>query len=182
MVSKKFEVISQKTVYRAKLFEVKEQEVLLPDSSKHKYEIVERKSTVSIFPFTDKYDLYLISQYRPIFKKRIIEAVSGHIDKGETSLAAAKRELKEEVGMSASQWEEIARIEMAASVIKHTAHLFIARDLENGTPNPDAGEDIVLVKLSFNEAVAKVMNREINNSATIIGILMLDKLRNEKKL
>ena len=117
-----------------------------------------------------------------MFKKRILEAVSGHIDENETSIAAAKRELKEEIGMSASQWEEIARIQTAASVIKATSHLFLVHDLEFGKPDPEAGEDIVLVKLPLKEAVAKVMSGEINNAATMIGILLLDKLKTEGKL
>lgn len=177
-----WKIISQKSILKAKFFEIKEQEVLLPNNTKHKYEIVERRSTVDIFPLTDKYDIYLISQYRPIFKKRVLEAVAGHIEMGETSLIAAKRELKEETGMSGSQWEEIGRIQTSASVVKHTAHLFIARDLEEGKPSPDAGEDIMLVKLSLKEAVEKVMTGEITIAPTIIGILLLDKLRSEKKL
>ena len=178
----KWKVISQKSVYKARFFEVKEEEVLLPNNKKHTLATVERRPTVNVFPLTDTNDLYLISEYRQMFKKRILEAVSGHIDKDESSLAAGKRELKEEVGMSAYQWEEIARIEKSASVIKETSHLFLARDLELGKPEPEEGEDITLVKLSLNDAAAKVMSGEINNAATMIGILILDKLRSEKKL
>lgn len=169
-------VISQKSVYKAKFFEVKEEKVLLPNNKKHTLATVERRPTVNVFPLTDTNDLYLISEYRQMFKKRILEAVAGHIDENETSLAAAKRELKEEIGMSAFQWEEIARIQKSASVIKETSHLFLARDLELGKPEPEEGEDITLVTLSLKEAAAKVMNGEINSAATIIGILMLDKL------
>lgn len=177
-----WKVISQKSILKARFFEVKEEEVLLPNNKKHTYTIVERQPTVNIFPLTESYDLYLTSEYRHMFKKRILGAVAGHIDKNETSLAAAKRELKEEVGMSASQWEEIARIQTAASVVKATSHLFLARDLLDGKSNPEAGEDIVLVKLPLKEAVAKVMSGEINNAPTMIGILMLDKLETEGKL
>lgn len=175
-------IVAEKVVYKARFFEVKEQEVSLPGNKRRNYQIVERLPTVIVFPLSDTYILYLISQYRHIFRKRIIEAVSGHIDKGETSLAAAKRELQEEAGIVASQWEEIARIQKSASVIKETSHIFLARDLEQGKSKPEQGEDITLVKLSLNEAVAKVMNGKINNAASMIGILMLDKLTREKKL
>lgn len=178
----KWKVISQKSVYKARFFEVKEEEVLLPNNKKHIYATVERRPTVNVFPLTDTNDLYLISEYRQMFKKRILEAVAGHVEKKETSLAAAKRELKEEIGMSAFQWEEIARIQKSASVIKETSHIFLARDLEVGEPKPDAGEDIILVKLPFKEAVAKVMSGEINHAATMIGIFILDNLRREKRI
>ncbi|OGH20132.1 MAG: hypothetical protein A3D74_02535 [Candidatus Levybacteria bacterium RIFCSPHIGHO2_02_FULL_37_13] len=171
-----------KIVYKTELFDVKEQKVLLDGNKKNIYATVERRPTVNIFPLTETDDLYLIYEYRQMFRKKILGAIAGHIDDNETSLAAGKRELKEEVGMSASHWEEIARIEKSASVIKETSHLFLARDLEQGTPKPEQGEDITLVKMSLNDAVAKVMNGEIKVAATMIGILMLDKLRREKKL
>jgi ADP-ribose pyrophosphatase len=175
-------IVAEKIVYKARFFEVKEQEVALPNDKKHVYQSVERRPTVGIFPLTGTHNLYLISQYRVMFGKRILEAIGGHVNKDETSLAAAKRELREEVGMRASQWEEIARIEKSASVIRETFHLFLAYDLEKGKPNPDAGEDIQLVKLPLKEAVARVMSGEINNAATMIGILLLDNLKRNKKL
>lgn len=182
MVNNNLKIISQKTVYKAKLFEVKEQKVLLPDNKKHIYTIVERNPTVNVFPLTDKYELYLISQYRHMFGKRVLEAVAGHIEKNETTLSAAKRELKEEIGMSASQWEEIARIQKSASVIKETSYIFLARDLEEGEAHPNEREDINMIKLSLAEAVGKVMSGEINHAATMVGVLMLDYLKREKKL
>ena len=178
----KWKNISQKSIYKARFFEVKEKVALLPNNKKHIYATVERRPTVSVFPLTDRNDLYLVSEYRQLFEKKILGAVAGHIDENETSLVAAKRELKEEVGMSAYQWEEIARIEKSASVIKETCHIFLARDLERGKPEPEEGEDIELVKLSLKEAATKVMSGEINNASTMIGILILDKLRSEKKL
>lgn len=178
----KWKVISQKSVFKAKFFEVKEQQVILPNNKRHTYAIVERNPTVNIFPLTNTSDIYLVSQYRYLFEKRVLEAVAGHIEKKETSLVAAKRELKEEVGMLASHWEEIARIEKSASVVRERCHIFLARDLDLGKPNPDEGEDIELVKLPLRDAAVKVMSGEINHAGTIIGILMLDKLRSEKKL
>lgn len=175
-------ITSEKIVYKARFFEVKEQKLLSSTNKKQTYAIVERLPTVSIFPLTDKYELYLISQYRHMFKKRVLEAVGGHIERSETSLAAAKRELKEEAGISASQWEEIARIQKSGSVVKETSHIFLARDLEQGKASPDEGEDIVLVKLFLDEAVAKVTSGEINHAATMIGIFILDSLKREKKL
>jgi len=114
--------------------------------------------------------------------KVVLEAVSGYVDKKETTIAAAKRELKEESGMEAGQLEEIARIEMAGSVFKSKGHLFLAKGLEIGENKPEEDEEISIVKIPLSMAVEKVMVGEINHSATVIGILMLDRLRMEKKL
>ncbi len=174
-------IISQKTVLKTKLFNVKDLKIVLSTGSKKTHTIAERNSTISVFPLTDSYEIYLVSQYRYLLGKTSLEAVAGFIDKGETSLAAAKRELKEETGILANQWEELARIEMAASVFKGTAHLFLAKGLEIETARPEEGENITLVKMPLKRAVEKAMNGEINVSASIIGILLLDKLHKEKK-
>lgn len=180
---KKWEVISQNTIYKTKLFDVKEEEIILPNGHKRTYSVVERRPVAVIFPLVDySLKLYLISQYRYLFEKNILEAVAGHIDKKESPLEAAKRELKEEAGISAQQWEEMIRIENSASVIKSTVHLFVARGLYEGKPNPEEGEEIKVVKMPLEEAVSKVLLGEINNSSTVIGILLLDKMRREGTL
>jgi len=177
-----WKIISQKSVFKAKLFEVKE--IIFKNKSGQEkiHHIAQRDTVVTIFPLTDKYEIYLISQYRYMLNKIVLEAVSGYVDKKETTIAAAKRELKEEAGIEAGQFEEIARIEMAGSVFKSRGHLFLAKGLEIGENKPEEDEEISIVKMPLSMAVQKVMIGEINHSATVIGILTLDKLRTEKKL
>ncbi len=177
-----YKVISQKKIYKTKLFEVREEELLLPNGKTRRYNTVERRPTVVVFPIGYSYELYLIYEYRYLFNKRILEAVAGHIDEGEMPLAAAKRELKEETGLSASQWEEITKVETSVSVIRSLFYIFMARELQEGIATPSQGEEIELVKISLAEAVEKVMLGEINNAPTMIGILLLDKMRKEKVL
>jgi len=115
-------------------------------------------------------------------KKTVLQAVAGHIEKKETTIAAAKRELKEETGITSHQLEEIARIEMSGSVFRSKSYLFLAKGLEIGDNKLDDDEEISLVKISLSEAVEKVMSGEINHATSMLGILLLDKLRMQKKL
>ena len=177
-----WKINSKKTVFKAELFDVKE---ISLENGAGKIKIhheVERTPIVAVFPLTDSYEIYLISQYRYMFEKTVLEAVAGHVDKGETAIAAARRELKEETGMDALQFEELARTQTSASVFKSPVNLFLAKGLEMGESNPDETEEISLVKMPLKEAVEKVMSGEINHLASMTGILMLDKLRSEKKL
>lgn len=175
-------IISQKSVFQAELFDVREIKLINSNGKARTHHIAKRDSTISVFPLTNNNEIYLVSQYRYILGRESLESVAGFIDKKETSLSAAKRELKEETGITATQWEEIAKIEIAASVFKGAAHLFLAKGLEIGFPSSVEGEDIKLVKISLKQALAKVMSGEINVSATIVGILMLDELRRKKKI
>lgn len=175
-------ILSQKTIFKADLFNVKEIKFLSSKGKKKIHHIAQRNSTVSVFPLTEAYDIYLVSQYRDALGKVALEAVAGFINGNETTLAAAKRELKEEAGILAAQWEELARIEMASSVFKGINYLFLAKGLENTLQNLQDDEKIKVVKVSLRDAVAKIMSGEINVSSSVIGILLLDKLRKEKKL
>ena len=117
-----------------------------------------------------------------MLKKTVLGAVAGYVKKGETAMAAARRELKEEAGIEAEQLEEIDRIQLAGSVFKSPLNLFLAKGLEVGKNNLDETEEISVVKMPLNAAVEKVMSGEISHAASMIGILMLDKLRREKKI
>ena len=173
--------IREKTIHKSDLFQVIEQTITGKNKTK-KYEIVERRSTAIVFPLTPLYEIYLLLQYRTLFNKEIIEAVAGHIDNNESSLSAAKRELKEETGLVAAQWEELLRVEESASVIRSNMHLFLARDLQEEYPNTDEDEEITVLKMPLSEAVEKIEKREITSGPTILGLLFLDKLKREKKL
>ncbi len=178
----RWKIISQKSVFKAELFNVKEVVFGTKDGKRKIHHVAERVPVVSVFPLTDSYEIYLISQHRHMLQKTVLEAVAGYIKNKETSIAAAKRELKEETGIGAHQLEELARIEMAGSVFRSKLHLFLAKGLEMGDSNLDDDEEIAVVKMPLDEAVGKVMAGEINHSSSMLGILLLDKLRREKKL
>ncbi len=175
-------ISEEQTFYTENAFEVRKLELELPSGKKVTHYIAERVKTVSVFPLTDSYDLYLIYQYRYLLKKRILEAVAGRVEKNENFIAAAKRELKEEAGITALQWEQLSCIELAASFFRAQTRLFLAKDLEVGIANPEEDESIEIIKIPLDKAVQKVMNGEIETASTIIGILSLDQLRREKKI
>lgn len=176
-------VLSAKSVFQAKLFDVEEYHLHLPSGRNVTHHVAQRLPVVVIFPITNKNEIYLVSEYRYMLGKTILSAAAGFMDKGgEKPLDTAKREAKEELGITASQWEQFATVEMAASVFHGQAHLFLARDLQIGEMELEEDEQIEVVKISLDEAVQKVMASEINNSATMIGILMLERMRKEKKI
>lgn len=181
-IMSRWKIVSRKPVFKAKLFNIKEI-VFKNKSGKEKiHHIVQRDTVVTIFPLTDSYEIYLVSQDRYMLEKTVLEAPSGYMEKGETVIEAAKRELKEEAGITAQQFEELARVDLASSTFKSKVHLFLAKGLEMGEANLDEDEEISVVKISLDQAVEKVMIGEINHAVSMVGILLLDKLRREKKL
>jgi 8-oxo-dGTP pyrophosphatase MutT (NUDIX family) len=172
-------IISKRKVYQAKFFNVEEQEVEA-DDKRFIYSIVNRVPVVGVIPITDNNEVYLVSEYRYLFKKNILGLIGGHVDKGENVLETAKRELKEEVGIEALEWIKLSYIEGSSSVIIAPATIYIAKKLQMGESKPEEFEDIKLIKLPLEEAVKKVISGEINGSLSMIGILLLDELINKK--
>jgi len=177
----KWKILSEKQVFKAKLFEVKELKIK-QNGRDLVHHIAKRHPTISVIPVTENLEIYLVSQYRYMLEKQTLEAMAGFIDVGETPLDASKRELKEETGISAKEWIKLTEIEMAASVFKGVNHIFLAKDLTHGTAHNEEGEEISLVKIPLDEAVGKVIKGEINHSASVIGILLIDKLRTLGKI
>lgn len=177
-----WKTISQKFILRTKLLNVKKISLEAKTGGKRIHYVAERVPIVSVFPLTESYEIYLISQYRYLLGKTVLEAVAGHVEKEETTIQAAKRELKEETGILAHQLEEITRIEMSGSVFKSKSHLFLAKGLEIGENDLDVDEEIDVIKMPLETAVEKVMLGEINHAASMIGILILSNLRMQKKL
>ncbi|MBI2032590.1 MAG: NUDIX hydrolase [Candidatus Levybacteria bacterium] len=178
----KWKVVGKKRVFKAPLFEVYSSKIKFESGKEEEYLDVYRKPTVIIFPLTPKNEIYLISQKRYLHARFILEAPAGYIDENESSLSAAKRELKEETGLVASHWEQIAKVESSANVIKATANLFLATDLEEDDATPEELENIEVFKIPIKTAVEKIFTGEIFTGSTIQGILMIDKLIRDRKL
>ena len=169
-------VLSSKKILPSNLFSVSRLQVEVKPGVVHEHDVVERHDTISVFPITPDNEVYLVRQFRYNFDKITLESMSGFVDSGETPLVAAKRELKEETGISARQWKNFNNYHLAASVIATTNHLFLATDLELGTAQPMEDEEIEVVKMPLRIAVEKVLSGEIDHSSTMIGLLMLEKI------
>ena len=170
------EATKTKTLLHTSIFDVEEYQITLKTGKKVTHTVAKRRPTVVVIPITPDGNVYLIKQYRYLLEMFTLETVAGFIDEGESALQAAKRELKEETGIKAGSWEEITKLEIAASVFKSQVHIFLARELEMGEAEPEEDEEIELVKMSLKEAVQKIFQGEITTSASVSGLLMIEKL------
>src|SRR5690348_4984523 len=118
----KQKILSSKKISSAKLFDVVE-ETLFAKGKNYLFTSVYTHPTASVIPITPKGEIYLIKQYRYMFGETMLGIISGFIDEGETPLQAAKRELKEEAGIEASQWEQITKITAMRSVVQHFVNI-----------------------------------------------------------
>lgn len=157
-------------VFGNDFFKVLNDKVTRPDGEDGEYATIKFVSGVSVLPIDDKDFVYLTRQFRYSAGQKTLEVVAGGIE-DENSLDAAKREIKEELGISAEEFNEIGTIQLDNSIIKAQSTLFIARKLIFGKTDRDESEEIETVKISFKEAVEKVLNGEITHAPSCVLLL-----------
>lgn len=157
--------------YKNPWIKVREDQVVGPDNKNGLFGIVEMVNGVSILPIDEDGFVYLTREFHYAIEKSDIEVASGGINKDEDPLTAAKRELKEELGIIANDWTELGLVNPFTTVIKSPVTIYLAKKLIFATDDPDDTEEIDLVKIKFEEAVKMVMNSEITHGPSCVLIL-----------
>ena len=120
--------------------------------------------------------LVLINQYRVPINKYIYELPAGLVDNNEDIETSVRRELKEETGYSAKNIKLIHKFFTSAGFSNQKIYIFLATGLNKGEPEFDEDEIIEKYEIDINEARNMVINNEIEDAKTAIGILLAKEL------
>ena len=166
-----WKIVDSHSVYADPWLTVRCDDVIRPDGKPGTYSVVNLKPGVSVLAIDSKNYVYLTEEFHYGVGRVTLETVSGGIETDESPLLTAQRELQEEVGIKARTWHDLGHCDpFTASVVSPT-NLFLACDLTIGVATPEGTEQIRCVKLSFAEAIEKVMNNEITHAPSCLVIL-----------
>lgn len=159
---------------------VTEHQVINAGGNKGIYGTVHFKNlAIGIIPLDENNNTWLVGQYRYPLNQYSWEICEGGGKLDIPPLDAAKRELLEETGITAKQWNPLLEMHLSNSVSDELGIIYIAKDLTFSAPQPDEDEVLQLKKVSFDEAFNMVMKGEITDSLSVAGILktkiLLDK-------
>ena len=166
---KNWETIGSKAVFRCKYFKVIEEDFALPSGKKHKYYILKGKDYVIVIAKEKNY-FYFVEQYRYTIKSKLLAVVAGAIEKGERPPAVARRELKEEAGITAKKFKKLGWFYSNYGKSNQKAHVFLAENLKFGKQEPDDLEkegNIRIVKLKITEVEKKIKSGKIRDLDTL---------------
>lgn len=147
--------------------------VKLPGGASAVREVVEHSGGVVIACRPKPDQIILIRQYRYSIDDDLIELPAGRIEHGEDPLLAAQRELEEETGYRAKQWNELSRMYSAPGFCNEVLYLYEAADIEFVGTNPDADEEIEVLQLEIAEAWRLVQQEKVQDAKTIAGLGLL---------
>ena len=133
---------------------------------------------IGIIPVDEEGNTWLVGQYRYTLNEFHWEIPEGGGPLDEFPLLAAQRELKEETGISAKKWTALLRMNPSNSVSDEECIIYLAEDLEYGESLLEETEaDLKVKKLPLTEAIDMVMRGYIRDSMSMIGLLMLARMR-----
>jgi len=164
--------LSSELKYKNPWISVVEDKVKTSWGTEKTYGVVSIVSGVSILPMDSEGYVYLVKLYRYGVKKMGIETAGGTVDEGEDALTAAKRELKEELGITADDWVDLGHLNPLTGVISHRESLFLVRGFTPPNEIPiDDDEHIEMIRIPFQEALNMVMRSEITHGPSAVLIL-----------
>jgi len=160
-------------VYRGHLLHIKSDRIRLPDGSEGTREYILHPGATMIIPILPNGKLLMERQYRYPIGEVMLEFPAGKLDPGEEALATAKRELLEETGYRAANWEWLAGIHPVISYSTERIEIFLATGLTLERPQLDAGEFLETLALDFADAFVRMQAGKITDGKTIIGLYQL---------
>ena len=162
-----------RTVYDGKLIDV-----TLERWGDNEREIVEHPGSVAIVAVDDHQRVWLVRQLREAARKQLVELPAGARDEGEEPLEAAKRELREECGLTGGDWQELAAFWTTPGFCREYMHLYLAEGVKAGDADPDEDEEVEIVHWQLDELAAKL--GEIEDAKTLAGLLLFLRLRSAR--
>jgi len=172
--------ISTTPIYTNRWLSLREDLVALPDGRTTIYGVVSCGHCVGVLPFVDRDTVLLIRQYRYVARRPTWEMPTGGVHEGERLAEAAQRELAEEVGYRAGRLLHVCTYHTSKSVVDETAHLYLAEDLVAAPQPADDTEFIEVRPFVFREALAMVLAGEIQDSMTIVAVLLAARQREDR--
>ena len=168
---------SKKTTYENAWIKVEHHEVINPNGGHGIYGVVNYKNiAIGVIPLDENNNTWLVGQHRYPQNKFSWEIPEGGGPLDIPPLTSAKRELQEEVGLIAENYELFLEMDLSNSVSDEIALIYVARGLTYVVSNPDETEALEVVKKPFSEVYQMVMDGEITDAMSVAGILKLQRI------
>ncbi len=168
----KEKTVSQNYIFKGKIINLRQDIACLPNGNNATREVIEHPGGVSVVAINDNDEIIMVRQFRYPYMENVLEIPAGKRDsKDENTLDCAIRELKEETGATAKSFISLGEIYPTPGYCSEIIYIYLANELEFGECCPDEDEFLETVKIKFDKAVEMVINNEIKDAKTAVGIL-----------
>jgi 8-oxo-dGTP pyrophosphatase MutT (NUDIX family) len=161
----------QRVIYTGKIIRLTLDTVKLPNGSTAELEIMHHPGGAAVIALDAEGRVCLLRQYRHAAGGWLWELPAGKLDNREAPLLCAQRELEEEAGVRAADWQSLGKIVSSPGVFTEVIHLYLARALTAVPLRPEEHEVIEVHWLPWAEALRMAQAGEIEDAKTLAGLL-----------
>ena len=172
--------IKSEKIFDGRIINVKVDTVQLCDGSYSTRELVNHPGGVAVVALDDEGYVYMVRQFRKPFERVVFEIPAGKLDYGEDHLSCGVRELEEETGLKAKNFEYLGEFMVSPGFCNELIHIYLATDLYKGTIHPDEGEFLEIEKHKLDDLIDLIMDNKISDAKTVIGLLKAKQKMNSK--
>ena len=162
---------ARRTAYENDWITVWHDDVSRPDGSAGIYGVVHFANLAAGVVVLDERDrVLLVGQYRYTLDEWSWEIPEGGVTPSEAPLDGIRRELREETGVTAAEWLELARVHLSNSISDEAGIVYLATGLTHGAAEPDPTEQLEARWVPFDEALAMTLDGRITDAMSVVGL------------
>lgn len=161
----KFIRTSHREVYRNAWVTLEAHEIVHPNGQRGEHALVVAPNAAAVVAI-DGEDILLTRQERFAIDRSVLEVVKGGAAPGESFLACAQREAREELGVVATSWEPLGLLYEVPSILQPPIFAFLAREIELVEQEPERVESIAVERLPLDEVLTAIVDGRINDAVT----------------
>lgn len=168
------QLLKQHLFYGGRKFDFEVNRLRLPNKVEGQWECIRHPGGAMAIPITPEGKLVLVRQYRFAVQGRLLEFPAGTIEVGEDAFTTIQREIEEETGYGAKEWENLGKFPLAPGYSDEYIFAFLASGLEKleVAPKQDDDEDIEVVLMTPEEFEKAVFDGNGVDAKSIAGYFL----------
>jgi 8-oxo-dGTP pyrophosphatase MutT (NUDIX family) len=166
--------------FSGRIIKVTTDEVVLPNGHRTELEVVHHPGGAAVVAIDAQERICLLRQYRYVADGWIWELPAGKLEPNEPPLVTAQRELVEEAGVSAQQWQSLGSYFSSPGIFTEVLHLYLATDIEPAKSALESAEVLEVHWMPFAEVCDWALSGKIRDGKTAIGVLRAQHVRSQR--
>lgn len=168
----KFELLESTTIHQGRVFNLRRDRVRTPHGREVNLDIIDHPPAVTLIPLDSQGNILFVRQYRHAISQEFLELPAGVKEKGEDPEECARREIREETGMSAGSIQLLGEFYQAPGYSTEYMYIFLAQDLKPDPLPGDVDEFITVERYPVKQAYAMARDGGIVDAKSLAALLL----------
>lgn len=170
-------ILASSESFHGRIFSVFTEDIQEPNGVRATRDVVRHNGSVVVLAVDETTDpadplLVLEQQFRHAANQYLFELPAGRVDPGESTRHAAERELIEETGYRAREWESLVKYYASPGFVAEWMEIYLATGITTGRAEPEEDERIDTYLVPLSRALCMIDEGVIHDGKTLIGVLL----------